>query len=78
MLFILFDIDGSSHTMGSYPSRLNHNGIPILGPMLFFTFVLVVGLIANLKAVPLSGKNSSSASVLKPSAFLCFRVINED
>ena len=51
MLFILFDID----VVFLIPWVLTHRdlvaaGIPILGPMLFFTFVLVVGLIYELKS----------------------------
>ena len=51
MLFILFDID----VVFLIPWVLTHRdfvaaGIPILGPMLFFTFVLVAGLIYELKS----------------------------
>ena len=51
MLFILLDID----VVFLIPWVLTHRdlvaaGIPILGPMLFFTFVLVVGLIYELKS----------------------------
>lgn len=51
MLFILFDID----VVFLIPWVLSHRdfvaaGIPILGPMLFFTFVLVAGLIYELKS----------------------------
>ena len=50
MLFILFDID----VVFLIPWVLTHRdlvvGIPILGPMLFFTFILVVGLIYELKS----------------------------
>ena len=50
MLFILFDID----VVFLIPWVLTHRdlvaaGIPILGPMLFFTFVLVAGLVYELK-----------------------------
>ena len=50
MLFILFDID----VVFLIPWVLTHRdfvaaGIPILWPMLFFTFILVVGLIYELK-----------------------------
>jgi NADH-quinone oxidoreductase subunit A len=51
MLFILFDID----VVFLIPWVLTHRelsfaGIPVLGPMLFFTFVLVIGLIYELKS----------------------------
>ena len=51
MLFILFDID----VVFLIPWVLTHRelsfaGVPLLGPMLFFTFVLVVGLIYELKS----------------------------
>ena len=51
MLFILFDID----VVFLIPWVLTHRdlvaaGIPILGPMLFFTFVLVAGLVYELKS----------------------------
>lgn len=51
MLFILFDID----VIFLIPWVLTHRdlvaaGIPILGPMLFFTFVLVAGLVYELKS----------------------------
>ena len=51
MLFILFDID----VVFLIPWVLTHRdmvaaGIPILGPMMFFTFVLVAGLIYELKS----------------------------
>jgi len=51
MLFILFDID----VVFLIPWVLSHRdfvaaGIPILGPMLFFTFVLVDGLVYELKS----------------------------
>jgi NADH-quinone oxidoreductase subunit A len=51
MLFILFDID----VVFLIPWVLTHrdlmaSGIPVLGPMLFFTFVLVAGLIYELKS----------------------------
>ena len=51
MLFILFDID----VVFLIPWVLTHRdlvaaGIPILGPMLFFTFVLVAGLIYEIKS----------------------------
>ena len=51
MLFILFDID----VVFLIPWVLTHRdlvaaGIPILGPMLFFTFVLVEGLVYELKS----------------------------
>ncbi len=51
MLFILFDID----VVFLIPWVLTHRdlvaaGIPILGPMLFFTFILVAGLIYELKS----------------------------
>lgn len=51
MLFILFDID----VVFLIPWVLSHRdfvaaGIPILGPMLFFTFVLVAGLVYELKS----------------------------
>lgn len=51
MLFILFDID----VVFLIPWVLTHReltfaGIPVLGPMLFFTFVLVAGLIYELKS----------------------------
>ena len=51
MLFILFDID----VVFLIPWVLTHRelsfaGVPVLGPMLFFTFVLVVGLIYELKS----------------------------
>lgn len=51
MLFILFDID----VVFLIPWVLTHRdlvaaGIPILGPMLFFTFVLVAGLFYELKS----------------------------
>ena len=51
MLFILFDID----VVFLIPWVLTHReltfaGIPVLGPMLFFTIVLVIGLIYELKS----------------------------
>jgi len=51
MLFILFDID----VVFLIPWVLTHRdlvaaGIPILGPMLFFTFILVAGLIYEIKS----------------------------
>ena len=51
MLFILFDIG----VVFLIPWVLTHRdlvaaGIPILGPMLFFTFILVAGLIYELKS----------------------------
>jgi NADH-quinone oxidoreductase subunit A len=51
MLFIIFDID----VVFLIPWVLTHrdlmaSGIPVLGPMLFFTFVLAVGLIYELKS----------------------------
>ena len=51
MLFILFDID----VVFLIPWVLTHRdlvaaGIPILGPMMFFTFILVIGLIYELKS----------------------------
>ena len=51
MLFILFDID----VVFLIPWVLTHRdlvaaGIPILGPMMFFTSILVVGLIYELKS----------------------------
>ena len=51
MLFILFDID----VVFLIPWVLTHRdlvaaGIPILGPMLLFTFVLVAGLVYELKS----------------------------
>tara|TARA_Y200000002_G_C22613551_1_gene634948 strand:+ start:733 stop:1107 length:375 start_codon:yes stop_codon:yes gene_type:complete len=51
MLFILFDID----VVFLIPWVLTHRdlvaaGIPILGPMLFFTFILVAGLVYELKS----------------------------
>ena len=51
MLFILFDID----VVFLIPWVLTHRelmacGIPVLWPMLFFTFVLAVGLIYELKS----------------------------
>ena len=51
MLFILFDID----VVFLIPWVLTHRdlvaaGIPILGPMLFFTFVLAAGLVYELKS----------------------------
>ena len=51
MLFILFDID----VVFLIPWVLSHRdfvaaGIPILGPMLFFTFVLIAGLVYELKS----------------------------
>jgi len=51
MLFIIFDID----VVFLIPWVLTHRdmvaaGIPILGPMLFFTFILVAGLIYELKS----------------------------
>jgi NADH-quinone oxidoreductase subunit A len=51
MLFILFDID----VVFLIPWVLTHReltfaGVPVLGPMLFFTFVLVFGLIYELKS----------------------------
>ena len=50
-VFILFDID----VVFLIPWVLTHRdlvaaGIPILGPMLFFTFILVAGLIYELKS----------------------------
>ena len=47
-------------SLGSYTPRLVAAGIPILGPMMFFTFVLVVGLIYELKSGALKWENSSS------------------
>ena len=51
MLFILFDID----VVFLIPWVLTHRelsvaGVSLLGPMLFFTFVLVMGLIYELKS----------------------------
>ena len=51
MLFILFDID----VVFLIPWVLSHRdfvagGIPFLGPMLFFTFVLIAGLVYELKS----------------------------
>lgn len=51
MLFILFDVD----VVFLIPWALTHReltaaGIPILGPMLFFTAVLAAGLIYELKS----------------------------
>ena len=51
MLFILFDID----VVFLIPWVLTHReltfaGISVLGPMLFFTFILVFGLIYELKS----------------------------
>jgi len=51
MLFILFDID----VVFLIPWVLTHRelsfaGVSVLGPMLFFTFVLVIGLIYELKS----------------------------
>ena len=51
MLFILFDVD----VVFLIPWVITHReltaaGIPILGPMLFFTFVLAVGLVYELKS----------------------------
>ena len=51
MLFILFDID----VVFLIPWVLTHRdlvtaGTPILGPMLFFTFILVAGLIYEIKS----------------------------
>jgi NADH-quinone oxidoreductase subunit A len=51
MLFILFDID----VVFLIPWVLTHReltfaGVSVLGPMLFFTFVLVFGLIYELKS----------------------------
>ena len=51
MLFILFDID----VVFLIPWVLTHRdlvaaGIPILGPMLFFTFIWVAGLVYELKS----------------------------
>ena len=51
MLFILFDID----VVFLIPWVLTHRdlvaaGIPILGPMLFFTFILIAGLIYEIKS----------------------------
>lgn len=51
MLFILFDID----VVFLIPWVLSHRelsfaGVSVLGPMLFFTFVLVAGLIYELKS----------------------------
>ena len=51
MLFILFDID----VVFLIPWVLTHRdlvaaGIHILGPMLFFTFILVAGLVYELKS----------------------------
>ena len=51
MLFILFDID----VVFLIPWVLTHRdlvaaGIPILGPMMFFTFILAIGLIYELKS----------------------------
>ena len=51
MLFILFDID----VVFLIPWVLTHRdlvaaGIPILGPMMFFTFILLVRLIYELKS----------------------------
>jgi len=51
MLFILFDID----VVFLIPWVLTHRelsfaGVSVLGPMLFFTFVLAVGLIYELKS----------------------------
>jgi len=51
MLFILFDID----VVFLIPWVLTHRelsfaGVSVLGPMLFFTFVLVAGLIYELKS----------------------------
>ena len=51
MLFILFDID----VVFLIPWVLTHRdlvaaGIPILGPMLFFTFILVAGVIYEIKS----------------------------
>ncbi len=51
MLFILFDID----VVFLIPWVLTHRelsfaGVSLLGPMLFFTFVLVAGLIYELKS----------------------------
>ena len=50
MLFILFDID----VVFLIPWVLTHRdlvaAIPILGPMMFFTFILAIGLIYELKS----------------------------
>lgn len=51
MLFILFDID----VVFLIPWVLTHRelsfaGVSLLGPMLFFTFVLVIGLVYELKS----------------------------
>ena len=51
MLFILFDID----VVFLIPWVLTHRdlvaaGVPVLGPMMFFTFVLVIGLVYELKS----------------------------
>ena len=51
MLFILFDVD----VVFLIPWVLTHReltaaGIPILGPMLFFTAILTVGLVYELKS----------------------------
>lgn len=51
MLFILFDVD----VVFLIPWTLTHRelaaaGIPILGPMLFFTGILVAGLVYELKS----------------------------
>ena len=51
MLFILFDID----VVFLIPWVLTHRdlvaaGIPILDPMMFFTFILAIGLIYELKS----------------------------
>ena len=51
MLFILFDVD----VVFLIPWVITHReltaaGIPILAPMLFFTFVLAVGLVYELKS----------------------------
>jgi NADH-quinone oxidoreductase subunit A len=51
MLFILFDID----VVFLIPWVLTHRdliaaGVPVLGPMMFFTLVLVIGLVYELKS----------------------------
>ena len=70
MLFILFDID----VVFLIPWVLTHRelmacGIPVLWPMLFFTFVLAVGLIYELKSGYWSGKSNRPDSTFRAENF---------
>ena len=74
MLFILFDID----VVFLIPWVLTHRdlvaaGVPVLGPMMFFTFVLVIGLVYELKSGALKlGEINYLLRFLKTGKFTTF------